>query len=115
RVIMQVATDGENALVSVQDFGIGIAEVYQEKIFERFYQVSEPEEKTYPGLGIGLYIVRQIIKRHQGHLCVQSRKGEGSIFSFSVGLRCLRCRYTRDGACRWPDCHWHSYSRLIHR
>jgi PAS domain S-box-containing protein len=86
RVIMQVAADGENALVSVQDFGIGIAEAYQEKIFERFYQVSEPEEKTYPGLGIGLYIVRQIIKRHQGHLCVQSRKGEGSIFSFSVPL-----------------------------
>ena len=86
RVIVRVATDGENALVSVQDFGIGIAEAYQEKIFERFYQVSEPEEKTYPGLGIGLYIVRQIIKRHEGHFCVQSRKGEGSIFSFSVPL-----------------------------
>jgi len=86
RVIMQVAIDGENALVSVQDFGIGIAKAYQEKIFERFYQVSESEEKTYPGLGIGLYIVRQIIKRHQGHLWVQSRKGGGSIFSFSVPL-----------------------------
>jgi signal transduction histidine kinase len=86
RVIMKVAIDGENALVSVQDFGIGIAKVYQEKIFERFYQVSESEEKSSPGLGIGLYIVRQIIKRHQGHLRVQSRKGEGSIFSFSVPL-----------------------------
>ena len=86
RVIVRVAPDGENALVSVQDFGIGIAEAYQEKIFDRFYQVSDPEEKTYPGLGIGLYIVRQIIKRHQGHLWVQSQKGEGSIFSFSVPL-----------------------------
>ena len=86
RVIVQLAIDGEQALVSVQDFGIGIAEAYQEKIFERFYQVSEPAEKTYPGLGIGLYIASEIIKRHQSHLRVQSQKGEGSIFSFCLPL-----------------------------
>ncbi len=86
QVIVQIATDGTNALVSVQDFGIGIAEAHQEKIFERFYQVNEPAEKTYPGLGIGLYITSQIIRRHRGCLWVKSQKGEGSVFNFSLPL-----------------------------
>jgi PAS domain S-box-containing protein len=86
RVIVRITTDGANALVSVQDLGMGIDEAYQEKIFERFYQVNEPEMQTYPGLGIGLYIASEIIKRHQGRIWVQSRKGEGSTFSFSLPL-----------------------------
>ncbi len=86
QVIVQIATDETNALVSVQDFGIGIAEAHQEKIFERFYQVNEPAEKTYPGLGIGLYITSQIIRRHRGCLWVKSQKGEGSVFNFSLPL-----------------------------
>jgi PAS domain S-box-containing protein len=86
QVIVQIALDGTDALVSVQDFGIGIAEAHQEKIFERFYQVNEPIEKTYPGLGIGLYIACEIIKRHRGRLWVKSQKGEGSVFYFSLPL-----------------------------
>jgi len=86
KVIVQIALDGTNALVSIQDFGIGIDEAYHEKIFERFYQVSEPFEKTFPGLGIGLYICCEIIKRHSGRLWVQSRKGEGSTFIFCLPL-----------------------------
>ncbi len=86
RIIVCVAISEGNAQVSVQDFGIGISQPYQESIFERFYQVNEPTEKTYPGLGIGLYIAKQIIERHQGRLWVQSCKGEGSTFHFSLPL-----------------------------
>jgi PAS domain S-box-containing protein len=86
RVIIRIASDGEDAQVSVQDFGFGITEAYQQKIFERFYQVSEPAEKTYPGLGIGLHIAREIITRHQGRLWVQSQKGAGSTFFFRLPL-----------------------------
>lgn len=85
-VLIGMAIDEGNVQVSVQDFGIGIAQSYQESIFERFYQVNESNEKTYPGLGIGLYIARQIIERHHGRLWVQSRKGEGSTFRFSLPL-----------------------------
>jgi signal transduction histidine kinase len=85
-VIVRIAIDGGNVLLSVQDFGIGIAEAYQKKIFEQFYQVNEPAEKTYPGLGIGLYIACKIIERHQGKLWVQSRKGEGATFSFCLPI-----------------------------
>jgi signal transduction histidine kinase len=85
-VIIRIAKDQENALVSVQDFGIGIAEAHQQKIFERFYQVADPEEKTYPGLGIGLYISHQIIQRHRGCMWVKSKKGAGATFYFTLPL-----------------------------
>ncbi|HTK08254.1 MAG TPA: PAS domain S-box protein [Ktedonobacteraceae bacterium] len=72
--------DGEWLIVRVQDFGLGIDKVHHEKIFERFYQVSDPEEKTYPGLGIGLSICSEIVMRHQGRMWVESSKGQGSTF-----------------------------------
>jgi PAS domain S-box-containing protein len=86
KVQVQVLSEGSDAVVRVQDFGLGIDEAHQEKIFERFYQVNEPETKHYAGLGIGLYISSEIIKRHQGRIWVESRKGEGSTFSFSLPL-----------------------------
>jgi signal transduction histidine kinase len=86
RVIIRLFNDGDNAVVSVQDFGIGIAAKHQGRIFERFYQVADPEEKTYPGLGIGLYLSSEIIKRHRGCIQVESENGVGSTFSFSLPL-----------------------------
>lgn len=85
-VIVRVSKDQENATVSVQDFGIGIAATYHEQIFERFYQVTDPEGKIYPGLGMGLYICTEIIKRHHGRIWVESRKNHGSTFSFTLPL-----------------------------
>jgi PAS domain S-box-containing protein len=86
-VIVRVSKDHENAIVSVQDFGIGIAAAHHKQIFERFYQVTDPEEKTYPGLGMGLYICAEIIERHHGRIWVESRKDQGSTFSFTLPLR----------------------------
>jgi signal transduction histidine kinase len=86
KVLVRVAISQNNALVSVQDFGIGIAKEHQHKIFERFYHVTDHEEKTYPGLGIGLYISCEIIKRHGGQIWVESKKGEGASFYFTLPL-----------------------------
>ena len=82
RVIVRASrdTDYRHAIISVQDFGIGIDEAHHQKIFECFYQVTNPEERTFPGLGIGLYISYEIVKRHNGRMWVESRKGEGAIF-----------------------------------
>jgi PAS domain S-box-containing protein len=85
-VLVRVAKDQNKALVSVRDFGIGIAKEHQHKIFERFYQVTDPEEKTYPGLGIGLHITSEIVKRHGGQMWVESKKGEGATFHFTLPL-----------------------------
>jgi signal transduction histidine kinase len=83
-IIVRLSSTDEAAVVSVQDFGIGIAQQHLQAIFERFYRVSDPNEKTFPGLGIGLYISHEIIKRHGGTLSVESEKGRGSVFSFTL-------------------------------
>ena len=85
-VIVRLAADQDSVHISVQDFGIGIAHEHQEKIFERFYQVSDAAEKTYPGLGIGLYISNEIIKRHRGHLWIESEKDKGATFHVTLPL-----------------------------
>ncbi|HEX6542304.1 MAG TPA: ATP-binding protein [Ktedonobacterales bacterium] len=74
--------------VAVQDHGMGISEQHQAYIFERFYQVGDGQGGTYAGLGIGLYIARQLVERHNGRLWVESQPGEGS--TFHVILPCVR-------------------------
>lgn len=85
-VIVHLSTEGRQVLISVQDFGLGIAKEHHHKIFERFYQVTDPTEKTYPGLGIGLTISSEIVKRHQGRLWVESEHGQGASFHLSLPL-----------------------------
>jgi PAS domain S-box-containing protein len=86
-IIVRLSTDQENACVSVQDFGPGIAKEHQQKIFERYYQVSDSDKHPFAGLGIGLYLTNEIIKRHSGSIRVESAKGLGATFSFSLPLQ----------------------------
>src|SRR2546421_3367317 len=86
-VMVRVAQTRDTLTVSVQDFGIGIAQSHQEKLFERFYRVYSEKDQTYPGLGIGLYIAHEIIRRHGGKMWVDSVEGKGSTFSFSLPIR----------------------------
>lgn len=81
-----VAADRENATVSVQDFGIGIASEKLTHVFERFYRVSDREHETFPGLGLGLFISAQMVKRQGGRMWVESQPGAGSTFSFTIPL-----------------------------
>jgi signal transduction histidine kinase len=84
KVLVRLSQGQQRAIVSVQDFGIGIDGVHHRKIFERFYQVTDPKERTFPGLGIGLYLSSEIVERHHGRIEIQSRKGEGATFSVSL-------------------------------
>ncbi|HLH62496.1 MAG TPA: PAS domain S-box protein [Ktedonobacteraceae bacterium] len=87
QVVVRVSADQEQAIVSVQDFGKGIAPVHHQKIFDRFYQISDDDDKPFSGLGIGLYISSQIIKQHHGRLWVESQKGSGATFYFALPLK----------------------------
>jgi signal transduction histidine kinase len=82
RVTLQA--DADAATVGVQDFGMGIAHERQTHVFERFFRVSDPEHATFPGLGLGLYISAEIVKRHGGRMWVESSPGTGSTFFFTV-------------------------------
>ena len=83
-VVVRLSADQQWAEVAVQDFGIGIAAQHHQRIFEQFYQVVEPQEGGYPGLGIGLYIAHTLVERHGGRLWLESRKGAGSTFHFTL-------------------------------
>ncbi len=85
-IIVRLTGNKDLAIVSVQDFGIGIAKSYHNKIFEKLYQIPEEKEKTFPGLGMGLYISKEIIERHGGKIWLQSDKGKGSTFYFSLPI-----------------------------
>lgn len=69
--------------VSVRDFGNGISESAIPHLFDRYYRV-EYMSKSYSGLGLGLYICSEIIKKHAGKIGVDSKIGEGSTFWFTI-------------------------------
>ena len=70
--------------IAVKDYGIGIDKDEQKKIFERFYRALGKEEQTYPGFGIGLFIANEFVQKHGGRLTVESEKGKGSEFTFTL-------------------------------
>lgn len=78
------AIDGDQAVISIKDNGIGIEEEFIERVFVPFQRLHSREE--YEGSGIGLSIVRKIVELHKGSIEVQSKKGEGSTFSVRFKL-----------------------------
>jgi signal transduction histidine kinase len=82
-VFIHQATNGQVAF-TVKDNGIGIDKEEQGKIFERFYRAKGKEEQTYPGFGIGLFIANEFVQKHGGHVSVESEKGKGSVFTFTL-------------------------------
>jgi len=86
-VIVEVKKAGKKITISVQDFGIGIPQAQQEKVFERFFRAKGKEEKNIQGLGLGLYIAYEIVKEHKGKMWVDSKDGKGSTFYFSLPIK----------------------------
>jgi signal transduction histidine kinase len=87
-VAVSLEIDGKMARVSVHDKGPGLSYEEQQYIWERFHQLERinVQSGSSDGLGLGLYICRTIIERHQGQVGVQSTPGEGSIFWFTLPL-----------------------------
>jgi signal transduction histidine kinase len=85
-VEMDLSTSPETVTVRVRDHGLGIPREQRDKVFERFYRAAGPRQKAIPGLGMGLYIVADIVKRHGGTITVESAVGEGSIFTVTLPL-----------------------------
>lgn len=86
KIIIKVEKIRKHLVISVQDFGMGIDKSEQKKIFDRLYQAGDTKTKTFPGLGLGLYISKEIVKWHKGRLWVKSSPGKGSIFYFTLPL-----------------------------
>jgi PAS domain S-box-containing protein len=82
-VIVSATAGPKNITVSVQDFGIGIAAENIGHLFDRYYRVDNTAMR-FPGLGLGLFISSEIIKRHHGSFWIESELGKGSTFYFRL-------------------------------
>lgn len=83
KIVIKLARDEQSVTASVQDFGPGIPDEQQAHVFEPFYRVEE-QGSTASGLGLGLTIAANLIKRHQGKIWVESEEGAGTTFSFTL-------------------------------
>jgi two-component system, OmpR family, phosphate regulon sensor histidine kinase PhoR len=84
-VAVRVRRDGTDAVVSVEDHGMGIPRADQARIFERFYKVDRARVRG-GGTGLGLSIARNVIQQHGGRIWVESEEGVGSTFSFALPI-----------------------------
>lgn len=83
--ISGAAGDG-SVQVRVEDRGIGIDPRQLEKIFERFYQADATSRRPYPGVGLGLFVCREIVNAHGGRIWAENRPWGGSAFVFELPL-----------------------------
>jgi two-component system phosphate regulon sensor histidine kinase PhoR len=81
RVVIRARGDGDVLALEVEDSGIGIPPEHLPRIFEKFYTIDGGLTRRVGGTGVGLYLVREIVRLHNGTVEVQSRLGEGSLFS----------------------------------
>jgi PAS domain S-box-containing protein len=83
-VEIDLSTSEEAVTVRVRDHGLGIPREQLDRIFERFYRVTDLSRRAIPGLGMGLYIVAEIVKHHRGTITVDSALGKGSTFTVTL-------------------------------
>ena len=76
----------ENLEITVRDFGDGIPEDMQEKVFETFYRVEEDRSRLRGGFGLGLSIVKNIIEKHNGTVRIESVPEEGTLVVITLPL-----------------------------
>lgn len=91
-VEITVRCEGREAVVCVTDHGIGIPKEKRAKLFEAFYQVAPMVSPT-TGMGLGLFISREIIRRHGGRMWFESQEGKGSTFCFSLPTQGPQCEH----------------------
>ncbi len=85
KVVVEASRTDHQLKICVTDFGIGIPEDLKPHVFERFFRV-EKTSHNYQGMGLGLYICSEIIKRHDGKIGFDSEEGKGSVFWFTIPI-----------------------------
>ena len=83
-ISVEVAQEGEQILVRVADTGVGIPADQLERIFDRFHRVENSGGRSMEGTGIGLAMVRELVRLHQGIITVSSTLGNGSVFTIAI-------------------------------
>lgn len=128
KIVIRSVVQHANIIVSVQDYGIGIEKGDLSKLFNRYYRTDNTAMR-YEGLGLGLYICSEIIKRHNGNFWIESEPGDGSTFYFLLPLNGMqelkeiatddhtfyKSNYIEiyyDAANHWLEANWLGYQNL---
>ncbi|WP_207420339.1 PAS domain-containing protein [Desertivirga brevis] len=102
RVEIDTYVQANYVITSIKDFGIGIADEDLARIFQRFYRVDATAMK-YEGLGLGLFIVSEILIRHSGDFWIESELGKGSTFFFKLPINDLRREIIVESSTEYKD------------
>jgi signal transduction histidine kinase len=85
-VEVRLAAQGQHVCISISDEGIGIPNDALPNLFRRFYRAPNVEGQSIEGIGVGLYVVKEIISLHGGEIKVVSSEGQGSTFTICLPL-----------------------------
>ena len=85
--VKQGERPGEEVFIEISDNGIGMSAEESSRIFDRFFQAETPPEIMNQGSGIGLSIVKEYVRMHEGNIQVQSMKGKGTSFTLIFPLK----------------------------
>ena len=85
-VNITLETRGQECLVTIADTGVGIAPEQRELVFEPFYRVNKSRSREFGGAGIGLSLVKTILKRHGASITVSENNPQGSVFTIRIPL-----------------------------
>lgn len=83
-VAVSLRADDEHIYMSVSDHGRGIPEEEKNRIFDKFYRIGNEDTRQEKGTGLGLYIVKQVLKMHQGSIKVLDNEPSGTIFEITL-------------------------------
>ena len=86
QIVVAAGKDADTAWISISDQGIGIPADAITHLFERFYRATNADPQRISGLGIGLYVVREIVRLHGGEITIHSVEGAGSTFTVLLPL-----------------------------
>jgi two-component system phosphate regulon sensor histidine kinase PhoR len=84
-VTLRIRRDDDQVVITVRDTGVGIPREQLSRIFERFYQVQSGNQKA-SGAGLGLFLVKEMVRLHQGTIEVESEPGRGAAFTVRLPL-----------------------------
>ncbi|MBR9859664.1 HAMP domain-containing histidine kinase [bacterium] len=86
-IAVDLYRDGKVAVLEIRDQGVGIPKKEYSKIFRKFYRVQDEETRTTKGTGLGLFIVKQTIQRHQGSIWASANEPRGTVFTVRLPLK----------------------------
>jgi len=84
QVIVKATVEADQAIIGIEDYGIGMDPDELDRVFERFYRGGEALTRSVKGTGLGLTLVKQIVEAHGGSIEVKSERGRGSVFAIRL-------------------------------